>query len=97
MFQAVAGTLEGDDFGVVDDAVDHGRREDLIAKDVAPAGEMQEARISQACSLRDETSWKNRFAESCSNRMSPNLSTMISSGDPATTWRTGAGDVPGGP
>ena len=41
MFEAVAGAFEGDDFGVVDDAVDHGRGDDLIAEDVSPAGERQ--------------------------------------------------------
>ena len=41
VFEPVAGAFEGDDFGVVDDAVDHGRGDDLVAEDVSPAGEGQ--------------------------------------------------------
>lgn len=41
VFETVAGALESDDVGVVDDAVDHGRGDDLIAKYVAPASEGQ--------------------------------------------------------
>ena len=39
--EPVAAALEGDDFGVVDDAVDHRGGEDLVAEDVAPACEGQ--------------------------------------------------------
>jgi hypothetical protein len=41
MFESVAGAFEGDDFGVVDDAVDHGGGDDLVAEHVSPAGEWQ--------------------------------------------------------
>lgn len=51
VFEAVAGAFEGDDFGVVDDAVDHGRGDDLIAEDVSPRAKGRfEVRISEACS-----------------------------------------------
>lgn len=39
----VRGAFEGDDFGVVDDAVDHGGGDGLVAEDLAPAGEGQVA------------------------------------------------------
>lgn len=41
VFEAAPGALEGDDSGVVEDAVDGGGRDDLIAEDVAPASEGQ--------------------------------------------------------
>jgi hypothetical protein len=41
VFEAVAGAFEGQDLGVVDDAVDHRGRDDLVTEDVAPAGEGQ--------------------------------------------------------
>ena len=41
--ESVAAALEGDDFGVVDDAVDHCGGYDLVAEHVAPAGEGQVA------------------------------------------------------
>ncbi len=39
--EPVAGAFEGEDVGVVDDPVDHGGGDGLIAEDVAPAGERQ--------------------------------------------------------
>jgi hypothetical protein len=36
VFEPVAVTLEGDDFGVVDEAVDHGGSDDVIAEHLAP-------------------------------------------------------------
>ena len=41
VFEAVAGAFEGQHLGVVDDAVDHRGRNDLVTEDVAPAGEGQ--------------------------------------------------------
>lgn len=41
MLEPVAGAFEGDDFGMVDDAVDHGRGYDLVTEHVSPAGERQ--------------------------------------------------------
>ena len=41
VFEAVAGAFEGQHLGVVDDAVDHRGRHDLVTEDVAPAGEGQ--------------------------------------------------------
>jgi hypothetical protein len=41
VFEAVAGAFERDDVGMVDDAVDHGPGDDLIAEHVAPAGKRQ--------------------------------------------------------
>ena len=37
--EPVAGAFEGDDFRVVDDAVDHRGGDDLVPEDIAPAGE----------------------------------------------------------
>ena len=39
VFEAVAIALEGDDFGVVDEAVDHGGGDHVVAEDLAPAAE----------------------------------------------------------
>jgi hypothetical protein len=41
--ESVAGAFEGEDVGVVDDAVDHRGGDDLVTEDVAPAGEGQVA------------------------------------------------------
>ena len=43
MFEPVAAAFEGVDVGVVEDAVDHGGGNSLVAEDVAPAGEGQVA------------------------------------------------------
>jgi hypothetical protein len=43
VFQPVGGAFEGDDFGVVNDPVDHRGGDDLVAEDVSPAGEWQVA------------------------------------------------------
>src|SRR4051794_36068425 len=40
VFEAVAVAFEGDDFGVVDEAVDHGCGDDVVAEDFAPAAEL---------------------------------------------------------
>jgi hypothetical protein len=51
----------------VHDAVDQRCGDGLVAEDAAqPLKGRLEVRISEACSYRDETSWKNRFAASCS-------------------------------
>lgn len=39
----MAASFEGDDFGVVDDTVDHRGGDDLVSEDVSPAGEGQVA------------------------------------------------------
>src|SRR3954454_14285316 len=39
VFEAVAVAFEGDDLGVVDEPVDHGGGNDLVAEDLAPAAE----------------------------------------------------------
>ena len=39
VFEAVGVALDGDDFGVVDEAVDHGGGDDVVAEDFAPASE----------------------------------------------------------
>ncbi len=41
--ESVAGAFEGEDVGVVDDAVDHRGGDGLVAEDAAPAGERQVA------------------------------------------------------
>ena len=38
VFESVAVAFEGDDFGVVDQSVDHGGGHDVVAEDFAPAG-----------------------------------------------------------
>ena len=37
--EAVAGAFEGEDVGVVDDAVDHGCGDDVVTEDLTPAAE----------------------------------------------------------
>jgi hypothetical protein len=39
VFVSVAVAFEGDDFGVVDEPVDHGGGDDVVAEDFAPAAE----------------------------------------------------------
>src|SRR6266508_375934 len=39
VFESVAVAFEGDDFGVVDQPVDHGGGDDVVAEDLAPAAE----------------------------------------------------------
>ena len=39
--EPVAGSFEGEDVGVVDDAVDHGGGDGLVAEHASPAGERQ--------------------------------------------------------
>jgi len=39
VFESVAVTFEGDDFGVVDEAVDHGCGHYVVAEDFSPAAE----------------------------------------------------------
>jgi hypothetical protein len=39
VFEPVAVSLQADDFGVVDEAVDHGCGDDVVAEDLAPAAE----------------------------------------------------------
>jgi hypothetical protein len=39
VFESVGVAFEGDDFGVVDEAVDHGGGDDVVAEDFAPAAE----------------------------------------------------------
>jgi hypothetical protein len=39
VFESVAVAFEGDDFGVVNEAVDHGGGDDVVAEDFAPAAE----------------------------------------------------------
>jgi hypothetical protein len=67
VFESVAVAFEGVDVGVVEDAVDRGGGNCLVAEDVAPAAKGRLlVKISEACSWRLETSWKNKFAASCS-------------------------------
>ncbi len=55
--EPVAGALEGDDIGVVDDAVDHGRGDDLVTEHASPARPdspvLTSVSVQQAQSLRD--------------------------------------------
>ena len=71
VFEPVAVAFEGDDFGVVDEAVDHGGGDDVVAEDLAPAAERLVAGDDQARRVRSglETSWKNRLAASGSKGM----------------------------
>ena len=47
--ESVAGAFEGEDVGVVDDAVDHGCGDGLVAEDASTAGERQVAGEHQGC------------------------------------------------
>jgi hypothetical protein len=49
VFESVAGVFEGKNFGVMNDAVDHGCGDDLVTEYVAPKGRL-EVKISEACS-----------------------------------------------
>ena len=51
VFEPVGVAFEGDDFGVVDEPVDHGRGDDLVAEDFAPAAEWLVAGDDQRGSL----------------------------------------------
>ena len=42
--ESVAGALQGEDIGVVDDAIDHRGGDGLVAEDAAPAAEGQVGR-----------------------------------------------------
>ena len=48
VFEPVAVAFEGDDLGVVDEAVDHGGGDDVVAEDLAPAAERLVAGDDQA-------------------------------------------------
>ena len=51
----------------MDDAVDHGGGDGLVAEDAAPAAEGQvRGEDQRGVFVAAETSWKNRFAASCS-------------------------------
>jgi hypothetical protein len=49
VFESVAVAFEGDDFGVVDEAVDHGGGYDVVAEDLSPATEGFVAGHDQGC------------------------------------------------
>jgi hypothetical protein len=69
VFESVAVSFEGDDFGVVD-TVDHGGGDHVVAEDFAPAAEDVVGGDDQAgafVSAGDE--WKNRLAASGSKGM----------------------------
>jgi hypothetical protein len=64
----------------VDEAVDHGGSDDVVAEDFTPAAEgLLEVTMRLARSWCAEINWKNKLAASGSNGMSP-TSSMISSG-----------------
>jgi hypothetical protein len=48
VFEPVAVALEGDDLSVVDEAVDHGRGDHVVAEDLTPAAEWLVAGDDQA-------------------------------------------------
>jgi hypothetical protein len=62
-------SADDDDFGVVDEAVDHGGGHDVAAEHRAPPKGLLLVTISEARSYLAETSWKNRLAASGSNGM----------------------------
>ena len=68
VLEPVAVSVEGDDLGVVDEAVDHGG-DNVAAEGLAPAKGLLEVTMRLALSYLDETSWKNRLAASGSNGM----------------------------
>lgn len=73
VFESVAVSFEGDDFGVVHQPVDHGGGHDVVAEYSSPQrpNGLLEVTMRLARSYRDETSWKNRLAASVSNKSTP--------------------------
>ena len=68
VFESVAVSFEVDDLCVVDEAVDHGGGDHVVAEHLAPAPEgLLLVTIKLALSYLAETSWKNRLAASGSN------------------------------
>jgi len=68
--EPIAVAFEGDDVGVVDESVDHGGGNDIVAEYLAPSAEGLVAGDDETGSfVRLETSWKNRLAASGSNGM----------------------------
>ncbi len=69
VLEPVGIAFEGDHLGVVDEAVDHGGGDHVVAEDLSPAKGLLLVTIRLARSYLAETSWKNRFAASASNGM----------------------------
>ena len=69
VFESVGVAFEGDDFGVVDEPVDHGSGDDLVAEDFAPAAEWLVAGDDQArigWRRVGRTGWPPRVRRVCS-------------------------------
>ena len=63
VFESVGVAADVDDVAVLDEPVDHGGGDDVIAEDFAPAAQgLVPVRMREARSCPEETSWKNRFA-----------------------------------
>lgn len=71
VFEPVAVAFEGDDFSMVDEAVDHGGSNDVVAAENPPhrPKALLDVTIKLARSYREDTSWKKRLAASGSNGM----------------------------
>ena len=75
VFEAVRVAAQVDDLGVMDEAVEHGGCDDVVAEDFAPASEgFVAGTIREARSFLLARSWKNRFAASGSKGMYPTSS-----------------------
>lgn len=65
--EPVAGSFPREDVGVVHDSVDHGCGDDLASEHARPGRRVPVAgQDRRRVSSQQETSWKNRFAASCS-------------------------------
>jgi hypothetical protein len=63
VFESVGVAADVDDVAVLDEPVDHGGGDDVIAEDFAPAAQgLVPVTMREARSCPEETSWKNRFA-----------------------------------
>ena len=70
VLESVGVAFEGDDVGVVDEAVDHRGGDGVVAEDLTPAAKGLVGRDDKRGTfVAGETSWKKRFAASGSKGM----------------------------
>ena len=87
--QAVAVAFEGDDFGVVDEPVDHGGSDDVVAEDLAPRGEGLVAGDDQAgrkpggrgCGrIRRRPEALSLYVDEAHSVLTPSVATLLAEG-----------------
>ncbi len=60
VFESVGVAIYGDDLGVLDEAIDHGGDEGVVAEDFSPEAKgLLNVTMTLARSLRAEMNWKN--------------------------------------